>query len=612
MARRLAESLNHAPIRCPHCGIFRTMTADSDIDPAVSLALAVHAHKGVYALLVGSGLSRSAGIPTGWDVVLDLTRRVSVLEGQDVGEDPEAWYRGRFGKSPNYSELVEALAPTPAERMSLLKSYFEPTEEERQQGIKTPTAGHRAIARLVAGGYIKVLVTTNFDRLLERALDEVGVSPTTVSSTDQIAGMMPLPHLECLIFKVHGDYLDTRIRNTPNELAAYDAETNGLLDRVLTEYGLVVCGWSSEWDTALAAALERNTRHRFTTYWMSRGPCSQRAKALVAHRRAVVVPIESADRAFAELNDRVEALADQRAASPTSSRLAVAMMKRFLSETRFRIQLEDLVVRELASVKDQVGPDVLPLDQPKPDETTYPARVERIEVICSKLVPMVAAGAYWGDSNLDGLWRRCVETLARTETRAGNSYPAWTYLQHYPATLVAYAIGIAAILRKRFDLLKLILVDARASCNYEDEQQLIAVVGAGSYFYGDIAQLLRKQDKYRTRKTPVSDWMVDRLRPMLADVIGKDLVFEDVFDKFEFLLSLVAADSGYPYSPYRFGGRSNFRGENKLVERLTTELTAQGTSRALLTAGLFDRQPERLAKALDDVRESTSKMSRGW
>jgi hypothetical protein len=65
------------------------------IDPAVSLALSVHAHKGVYALLVGSGISRSAGIPTGWEVVSDLTRKAAVASGDpDPGEEWEKWLPG--------------------------------------------------------------------------------------------------------------------------------------------------------------------------------------------------------------------------------------------------------------------------------------------------------------------------------------------------------------------------------------------------------------------------------------------------------------------------------------------------------------------------------------
>ena len=51
------------------------------IDPITSLAFSVYENKGVYALLLGSGVSRSAFIPTGWEITLDLVRRVAKLIG---------------------------------------------------------------------------------------------------------------------------------------------------------------------------------------------------------------------------------------------------------------------------------------------------------------------------------------------------------------------------------------------------------------------------------------------------------------------------------------------------------------------------------------------------
>jgi hypothetical protein len=52
----------------------------------------MHAAPGMYAVLVGSGLSTAAGIPTGWQVVQDLIRRVAVADGvncEEVKDDPE-------------------------------------------------------------------------------------------------------------------------------------------------------------------------------------------------------------------------------------------------------------------------------------------------------------------------------------------------------------------------------------------------------------------------------------------------------------------------------------------------------------------------------------------
>ncbi|MFJ2006715.1 hypothetical protein [Streptomyces chartreusis] len=43
--------------------------------------------------------------------------------------------------------------------------------------IKRPTAAHRAITRPGKRGRVKVILTTNFGRMMERALQEAGISP---------------------------------------------------------------------------------------------------------------------------------------------------------------------------------------------------------------------------------------------------------------------------------------------------------------------------------------------------------------------------------------------------------------------------------------------------
>ncbi|WP_158285587.1 hypothetical protein [Azospirillum sp. TSA6c] len=49
-------------------------------DPLLSLAHSVQSNKGVFAVLLGSGVSRAAGIPTGWELTFDLVRRLAALD----------------------------------------------------------------------------------------------------------------------------------------------------------------------------------------------------------------------------------------------------------------------------------------------------------------------------------------------------------------------------------------------------------------------------------------------------------------------------------------------------------------------------------------------------
>lgn len=241
------------------------MTPANALDAQVMLATAIHAQPGVYALLLGSGVSTGAGIPTGWGVVRDLVRRAAAAAApedadapQRAHDDPEVWWAEHGDGQPlGYSNLLAALAPTPAARRALLAGFFEPSEEDLESGLKVPSPAHRALADLVKRGTVRVILTTNFDRLTERALEDAGVSPQVISNVGALAGMSPLQHTAATVIKLHGDYADLLQRNTVDELTAYPPEWDVLLDRVLSEYGLLISGWSADWDHALVAALER-------------------------------------------------------------------------------------------------------------------------------------------------------------------------------------------------------------------------------------------------------------------------------------------------------------------------------------------------------------------
>jgi len=68
------------------------------IDPLHSLAFSIQANPGIYALLLGSGVSRSARIPTGWEITLDLVSKLAEVADEASIVDPILWYRDKYGK----------------------------------------------------------------------------------------------------------------------------------------------------------------------------------------------------------------------------------------------------------------------------------------------------------------------------------------------------------------------------------------------------------------------------------------------------------------------------------------------------------------------------------
>ena len=262
---------------------------------------------------------------------------------QNALEDPEAWWAANEGGDLGYGTLLERLAPTPAARQGLLAGFFEPSDEDREEGIRRPTRAHRAIAELVKHGDVRVIVTTNFDRLMEQALEAVGVSPQVVSRPEAVNGMAPLAHASATVIKLHGDYKDLGARNTPDELSEYPSEWTRLLAQVFDEYGLVVSGWSAEWDEALVASLEDTPNRRYPLYWDSRSSKGENAQRLLHARAGRSIPAASADDLFGELLESLEAL-ERLASSPLTTAMAVARLKRYLPDPVRRIDLHDLIM----------------------------------------------------------------------------------------------------------------------------------------------------------------------------------------------------------------------------------------------------------------------------
>jgi SIR2-like domain len=257
----------------------------------VVAVLALRAAPGAYAVLLGSGMSRASGVPTGYEVLVDLCRQVADASGdrESSQADPLGWFAVTTGAEASYDRVLAALTSSREERVGILRRYFEPSPDEAEQGLKVPAAGHVALARLVQAGLVRVVLTTNFDRLVERALDQVGAAYVVTATPDAVAGAMPLHLQDCQVVKLHGDYLDPGMLNTPTELARYEPAVDRLLDRILDEYGLITIGWSTTYDPALRRAIERAATRRFSSWWIEPGTVNEHAERLIALRGSVLV-----------------------------------------------------------------------------------------------------------------------------------------------------------------------------------------------------------------------------------------------------------------------------------------------------------------------------------
>lgn len=356
----------------------------------------MQAKKGIYALLLGSGVSRSAQIPTGWNILKDLITRVATSRMESVQNDPIDWYRQIFGADPEYGTVLDHVAKSSAERGQIIRPYIEPTEDERELGLKQPTDAHRAIASLVSRGYVRVMVTTNFDRLLETALSEVGITASVISSADGVDGTLPLAHNACTIIKINGDYVDARIKNTNEELSKYPEALSALLQQVFTEYGLIISGWSGEWDIVLGALLRTHVSRWFSTYWVSYSQPSDQAKTIVEARGAHLITNIDADHFFTQLGESVESIENMTNPELLSIDIAEASLKRYIDDPTKRIRIHDLVIGETSRVHQNLLGGTSVNYHEDISRQSIEERLNLYERGTEVLRTLLVTGCYWG------------------------------------------------------------------------------------------------------------------------------------------------------------------------------------------------------------------------
>jgi SIR2-like domain len=575
-----------------------TMTLLGD-DPHTQLAFSVYENKGVFAVLLGSGLSRAAEIPTGWEITIDLIRRVALAQGVSDQPDWATWYRQTTRQEPNYSALLQELAASPSERRSILQGYIEPTETDREEGRKVPTAAHYALADLVCSGYIRVIITTNFDRLIENALHERGVEPTIVASVDALAGAEPIIHSSCYILKLHGDYRDARILNTDAELTAYPAEYDALLDRIFDEHGLIVCGWSGEWDIALRAAFMRAPNRRYPVYWAARGWLrAAAAQELVDHRGARIIPITDADSFFKGLRERVETLAQGQRQNPLSTELLVSSAKRYLAKPEHRIQLDELFAHESDRLMARLdGPEFAP--QAPWDQEAFRTRVRRYESATESLVRMTGVLGRWGDGSELPIVLDIIRTLYRNAEKVSGGRVVYLNIRSYPAVLVLTAYGIGLTRAERWNALHRLF---SAIIDRQDKEPIIAVESLFLWAWkGTENNAWEQIEGLEKRKTPLSDHLLGLLSEWGTSFVGLTPDFELLFERFELLGSLayleryekaevqaeLKSTEGWAWMPV---GRSAWN--TSYADKIISEMKADPMKGALLKAGFAKSDTE--------------------
>jgi len=498
-------------------------------DEFTSLAFSIYSNKGVYALLLGAGLSKSAGILTGWEIILDLIRKLaSQVNAVLERDEEEKWYTDKYNEEPNYSKILNRITDKPEERKGILKEYFEPKNDDG--GKNQPSKAHRSIARLAKKDYFKVILTTNFDRLLEQALRDEGIEPAVIYSLDGLNGATPLVHAPLTIIKINGDYLDSRFKNTEDELSDYPEEFDKFLNRIFDEYGLITCGWSAKWDTGLKKIINSVANRRYSTFFTCIGEANTELQELSKQRSGKMIKISDADIFFKELEERIEAIQYIDRHHPLDKEILIARVKRYIQSNR-NIEFEDLFQNEVERAVSIIAKDNY--SQSLYDKLFNEFLLRHVEAIDS-LVPMSIYSLKWGNKFHEIVIK---ETLLKLSGPANTDHSnLMTINCHYFGALIyLYVIGIACIYFKRFKLLNDIFREKIYIENhaYSRRDYIIRTVNP-SLFTIDEANILLGLNNHH----PFNFKIKEILNPFFKEIIYQGNNYDSIFVAFEYLLSL--------------------------------------------------------------------------
>jgi len=221
-----------------------------------------------YVVFVGAGFSKDAGIKSGWDILIETLKPIYIDE-KDIKNLPENYYEliqdwyinhGQY-KELGYSSILELMYKGDLERREYLKKYF--IDE-------MPGDAHKQLALMVANKLIRFIFTTNFDDLIERALDELNLDYDVIYSDDILRGTKSWDKVEtCRIYKLHGDYKIGKIRNTINELKELDPIIADDFQYIIDRHGLIVIGYSGRDEGVMSHFLKRRP-YSYPFYWQYR------------------------------------------------------------------------------------------------------------------------------------------------------------------------------------------------------------------------------------------------------------------------------------------------------------------------------------------------------
>ena len=215
-----------------------------------------------FCFLIGAGASMSSGIPTGADLARKWIQEIE----EDCGKDDFAKWKNKVQISEDnvgefYPQIYEKrFGHIPESGYDCIRHYMEGKE---------PSLGYLILANIMVREKHNVVITTNFDNLLEDAIRTYTKEKPFIAGHEALAGYVPKRSDRPIILKVHRDLFFHPFSDREHTGTIQKAWED-ILDRFLSDYFLIVLGYGGNDESLMDYFTSLNNRKQI--YWCVYNP----------------------------------------------------------------------------------------------------------------------------------------------------------------------------------------------------------------------------------------------------------------------------------------------------------------------------------------------------
>jgi hypothetical protein len=298
--------------------------------------------------------------------------------------------------------------------------------------------------------------------------------------------------------------------------------------------------------------------------------------------------------------ENIEALEKGEKTSPLTRQIALERLRKYIARDELKIPFYELFKqiqdKSFGAIFGEIATGV---PNEKMVKEVINSRMKQLELLSF----LLADSVYWCKPLHHEIFLNILLKFAHPAKNA-TSYAIWSNLNYLPALLLQYTIGVSALYRRNYQLLRQ-LFSLRISNPYREGEN------ASILSHVNTSEIIEKDQLNAVQGTnlivPVSELLYKFTKPFLLDYLPSEKQFDELFDEFELILSLkfieIEGEAWFPRGRYAYRRRDS----NNIVYTAYESLQKYQELHEWVLGQLFDYS--KLQSSFTFLNESVKKWS---